>query len=53
MSQMLMKMVGKQMIWYIAIPTTDTTHVSTKPAVVYVKVSSDQTLQQAMTALGL
>jgi hypothetical protein len=52
MSQMLMKMVGGQMVWYIAIPTTDNTHVSTRPAVVYVKVAPGQTLQQAMTDLG-
>ena len=53
MSQMLMKMVGEQMVLYIAVPTTDNTHMSTNPAVVYVKVSSEQTLRQAMTALGL
>lgn len=40
-------------IVYVAIPTTDTTHVSTNPQVVYVKVSPGQTLKQAMTALGL
>jgi hypothetical protein len=53
MSEMLMKMVGEQMVLYIAIPSTDNTHTSTKPAVAYVKVAPGQTLEQAMTALGL
>ena len=51
--QLKMKMVGEQMVLYIAVPNTDNTHVSTKPSVAYVKVSPGQTLKEAMTVLGL
>jgi len=51
MSGILAKKAGNEVILYIAIPTTDTTHSSTNPRVVYVRVPDGQTLKQIVDAL--
>ena len=51
MSGIMTKKVGSEVTLYVAIPTTDTTHVSTNPRIVYVKVPDGQTLKQIVDAL--
>lgn len=51
MSGVLLKKESDGIKVYIAIPTTDTTHISTNPKVVYVKVSPDQCLKNVVDAL--
>jgi|GEM_PF-6722128 hypothetical protein len=51
MSGVLMKKSGDEVILYVAIPTTDTTHVSTNSKVIYVKVPNGQTLKEIVDAL--